>query len=143
MDNSNTSIIILILGGMILFNDVEGEYLFTGRLANQENSIDVDVIVMWNKNGDLLTYNTNIYYSSEEIVGASLYYLRNNEKQVILGNQLSSYDYSKRGANKREYGYDYIDNLLKRKDDLYFDLCRDSGCNDVFATIKLNFSVLH
>ncbi len=39
-------IIILILGGMILFNDVEGEYLFTGRLANQENSIDVDVIVM-------------------------------------------------------------------------------------------------
>ena len=136
-------IIIIILGGIILFNNVEGEYLFTGKFINEENNVDVDVIVMRNKNGNLLTYSTSIYYSNEEIIASRLYYLENNEKQIILGNSLNSYDYSKRNANKKEYGYDYINNLLDNPDNLYFDLCKDSECNDVFATIKLDYSILN
>lgn len=136
-------IIIIILGGIILFNNVEGEYLFTGKFINEENNVNVDVIVMRNKNGNLLTYSTSIYYSNEEIIASRLYYLENNEKQIILGNSLNSYDYSRRHANKKEYGYDYIDNLLDNQDNLYFDLCKDSECNDVFATIKLDYSILN
>ena len=61
-------IIIMILGGMILFNNVEGEYHFTGEFIDNENNINVDVFLMRNKNGNLLTYSTNIYYTEEDIV---------------------------------------------------------------------------
>ena len=135
-------IIIMILGGIILFNNVAGEYHFTGEFMNQENYIDVDVFLMRNKNGDLLTYSTNVSYSEREIVAAQLYYMENNEKHIILGNHLNSYNYSKRGANSSEYGYDYINNLLKNKDNLYFDLCSDSTCHNIFSTIKLNYNQL-
>ena len=69
-------IIIIILGGIILFNNVEGEYHFTGEFINSNNNIDIDVFLMRNKNGNLLTYNTNIHYSEEDIVAAQLYYLK-------------------------------------------------------------------
>ena len=53
------------------------------------------------------------------------------------------YDYSRKNANKKEYGYDYIDNLLENQDNLYFDLCRDSECNNIVTSIKLNYSTLN
>ena len=135
-------IIIIILGGTILFNNVEGEYHFTGEFIDNENNINVDVFLMRNKNGNLLTYSTNIYYSEEDIVAAQLYYLKDGEKEIILGNHLNSYNYSKRGANQKEYGYEYIDNLLNNENNLYFDLCSDTACDTIFETIKLNSSGL-
>lgn len=135
-------IIIIILGGIILFNNVEGEYHFTGEFINSNNNIDIDVFLMRNKNGNLLTYNTNIHYSEEDIVAAQLYYLKDGEKQIILGNHLNAYNYSKRGTNQKEYGYEYIDNLLNNENNLYFDLCSDTACDTIFETIKLNSSGL-
>ena len=136
-------IIIVILGSIILFSDVDKEYLFTGKYVNEENNVDVYIIIMQNNNGNLLTYSTNIHYTNDNIVAANLYYLQNDEKHIVLGNSLNMYDYSRKNANKKEYGYDYIDNLLENQDNLYFDLCRDSECNDIVTSIKLNYSTLN
>lgn len=136
-------IIIIILGSIIVFSNVNEEYLFTGEYINEENNIDVDIIIMRNNNGNLLTYSTNIYYTNDDIVAANLYYLQNDEKHIVLGNSLNMYDYSRKNANKKEYGYDYIDNLLENQDNLYFDLCRDSECNNIVTSIKLNSSTLN
>ncbi len=136
-------IILIILVGILYFGDRTGEYYFSGSLINEGDNIKIDVIVMQNNKGNLLTYSTNIYYASTNIVAARLFYYKNDEKNIILGNSLNSYDYSRKNENKSEYGYDYIDNLLENKNNLYFDLCLDSACENILETIKLDCSKLN
>jgi len=93
-------IILIILVGILYFGDRTGEYYFSGSLINEGDNIKIDVIVMQNNKGNLLTYSTNIYYASTNIVAARLFYYKNDEKNIILGNSLNSYDYSRKNENK-------------------------------------------
>ncbi len=135
-------IIILIISiALLLFNCKSGEYHFTGAIRDLENNIEVDVFIIQSNNGNLLTYSTTINYSEEEIVASRLYYEQEGKKIIALGNRLNSYNYSKKGQDKREYGYDYIDHLLKYP--LYFELCKDSQCEDIYKTVKLEYDKLY
>lgn len=135
-------IIILIISiVLLLFNNKNGEYHFTGEIFDEENNISVDVFIMQNNNGNLLTYSTSIHRSKEEIVASRLYYEQDGNKVITLGNGLNSYNYSKKGQDEKEYGYDYIDNILKYP--LYFELCKDSTCENVYKTIKLDYKQLN
>lgn len=135
-------IIILIISiAFLLFNNKNGEYHFTGEIFDEENNISVDVFIMQNNNGNLLTYSTSIHRSKEEIVASRLYYEQDGNKVITLGNGLNSYNYSKKGQDEKEYGYDYIDNILKYP--LYFELCKDSTCKNVYKTIKLDYKQLN
>lgn len=129
-------VILLIIVVYLLLNNKSGEYHFIGEIRDEETNISVDVFIMQNNNGNLLTYSTDIYSSKEKIVSARLCYDKDGEKTVALGNGLNSYNYSKEGQDKKEYGYDYIDDLLKYP--LHFELCKDSSCNEVYKTIELS-----
>lgn len=127
--------------GVAIYNgkNIDELYHFEGNIEEENTSIKADVFVARNKKGDLLNYSTTINYSKELIVGAQLYHLNNSKKEVILGNDLDMYLYSKKNENKKEYGYDYLDNLTEKSDDLYLDLCKDSYCEEIFETIKLSY----
>ncbi len=134
-------ILIVILVSSLYIGDTTGEYHFSGSLINENNNIKINVFVMRNSNGNLLNYFTDIHYSDQNIVAGRLFYYKNDEKNVILGNSLNSYDYSRKGENKKEYGEDYIDTMLNNT--LYFDLCLDTSCDNVYETIKLKYSKLN
>lgn len=137
------TILILVLGLSAFFNRRDGEYHISGTYSDDFNEIKVDAFLIQNKKGDFLIYNTNIYYANENIVASRMFYKVNDTMHVVLGNGLNSHDYSKKGENKREYGYDYIEEMFKNSDNLYFDLCTDNECNDIFTTIKLKFDTLN
>lgn len=134
-------VVVIAIGYIIVDSKRDIAYHFTGEYKGQYNDpeyLTVDVFVIRNGNGDLLTYNTNILYSETEIKGTRFYYLENDEKRILLGgSRLNLSDYSKKNANKREYGIDYFDIILDNTNNLYFDLCSDTECNDVSKTLKL------
>lgn len=129
-------VILLIIVVYLLLNNRSGEYHFIGEIRDEETNVSVDVFIMQNNNGNLLTYSTDIYSSKEEIVAARLCYDKDGEKNVALGNGLNSYNYSQKGKDKKEFGDDYIEDLLEYP--LYFELCKDSSCNEVYKTIELS-----
>ncbi len=133
--------LLIVLVCILYFGNIKGEYLFSGSLINETDNIKVNVFVMRNNNGNLLNYFTDINYTNENIVAGRLFYYKNKEKNVILGNSLNSYDYSRKKENKKEYGADYIDVMLENN--LYFDLCLDTSCDNVYETIKLKYSELN
>ncbi len=128
--------VLVILVGVLYFGDASLEYVYTGYINTVPNFIDVEVILMKNNNGGLLTYSTNIHNTDKKIVAGRLFYYVGEEKNVVLGNSLNIYDYYK----KDEEEYDTCDNVLEN--DMYFDLCLDEGCNEIFETIKLERSQL-
>ncbi len=128
--------VLVILVGVLYFGDASLEYVYTGYINTVPNFIDVEVILMKNNNGGLLTYSTNIHNTDKKIVAGRLFYYKGEEKNVVLGNSLNIYDYYK----KDEEEYDTCDNVLEN--DMYFDLCLDEGCNEIFETIKLERSQL-
>ncbi len=134
-------VLLIVLVSILYFGNTTGEHLFSGSLINETDNIKVNVFVMRNNNGNLLNYFTDIHYTNENIVAGRLFYYKNEEKNVILGNSLNSYDYSRKVENKKEYGEDYIDTMLNNT--LYFDLCLDTSCDNVYETIKLKYSELN
>ena len=134
------AIIATFLGMLLSPSHNNASYRFSGELEDGLNSIQVQVFLIQNNEGNLLNYYTDIYNSEEEIKGAQIYYLENEEKHTILGNSLNGYDLS---ANKSEYGYDYLDEVIANKDNLYFDLCNNTKCTTIFKTIKLEASKLY
>ncbi len=132
--------VLVILVGVLYFGDASLEYVYTGYINTVPNFIDVEVILMKNNHGNLLTYSTDIHNTDKKIVAGRLFYYKGEEKNVVLGNGLNYFEYSRKGEDKKEYGYDYIDNVLEN--DMYFDLCLDEGCNEIFETIKLERSQL-
>ncbi len=128
--------VLVILVGVLYFGDASLEYNYTGYIGTAPNFIDVEVILMKNNHGGLLTYSTDIHNTDQKIVAGRLFYYDGEEKNVVLGNSLTSYDYYK----KDEEDYDSCDNVLEN--DIYFDLCLDEGCNEIFETIKLERSQL-
>jgi len=132
--------VLVLLVGVLYFGDSSLEYVYEGWIENDPNYIQVEAIVMKNRHGNLLTYSAKVHSSDKKIVAGRLFYYDGEEKNVVLGNGLSSYDYEIRNVNKKEYGHDYIDDVLEKE--MYFDLCLDSDCNKVFETIKLKRSEL-
>ena len=128
--------LLIFLVSYLYFGDATDEHHYRKVLIDGEDYIVVNAFIMRNNHGDLLTYSTNIIGSKEEIASARLFYYNNGEKDIVLGNALNSYDYGRKNEYKREYGEDYIDTLLEN--DLYFDLCLDSYCDNIYKTIKLN-----
>ena len=133
-------IVIVCIGYIFLDSKRDVAYRFRGEYRTEPENISVDVFVMKNGKGDLLTYNTNIFYSETEIKGTLLYYLKNNEKQIFLGGSTLNSFYIT-GKNNPEYG-DYLNEILDNENNLYFDLCRDVECKDVLTTLKLEKSKL-
>lgn len=137
-------VILLSFVGIYYFGNTTGEHLFKGIYTDEFGTIRVDVVIMRNNNGNLLMYNTDVMrYSEEKVVSGRLIRYENNEKKVILGNNLGMYDYARKNENKKEYGEDYIDIILKNKNSLYFDLCFDHACENIFKTIQLDYSKLN
>ncbi len=134
-------VLLIVLVSILYFGNTTGEHLFSGSLINETDNIKVNVFVMQNNNGNLLNYFTDIHYTNENIVAGRLFYYKNEEKNVILGNSLNSYDYSRKNENKKEYEEDYVDTMLENN--LYFDLCLDTSCDNVYETIKLKYSELN
>lgn len=141
MKKSLVYVFLLIIAGLLMtililiFNNTSATYHFIGEAKNEDADISVDVFIIRNNQGDLLTYNTNISYSKEDIVSARLLYEKDGEKIVVLGNGLNSYNYSEKGYEKSEYGFNYIEKLLENP--LYFELCKDDSCDDIYETIEL------
>ncbi len=129
--------------GITIYNGRTKDELhhFEGSIKEEKTSVRVDVFIARNKKGDLLNYSTDIDYSKELIVGAQLYYLKNDEKEVILGNSLDSYRYSKKEANNKEEDDD-LNIMIENADKIYVDLCKDYDCNEIFKTVKLSYEEL-
>ena len=128
--------LLIFLVSFLYFGDTTGEYHYRKLLIEDTDCIEINAFIMRNNHGDLLTYTVDVDSSKEKIDGGYLFYYENGEKHTVLGNGLNMYDYARKNQNKREYGEDYIDTILKN--DLYFDLCLDSKCNDIYKTVKLN-----
>lgn len=130
-------ILVVVISVCYIFIDSKKDvgYHFKSVYYNDPESLTVNVFMMKNGKGDLITYSTNIYYMETEIKGTLLYYLKNDKKEIITGGSvLNSYFIDKR--NNIEYN-DYLNTILDNSDNLYFDLCRDTECKDVFKTLKL------
>ncbi len=129
-------VILIFLVSYLYFGDTTAAYHYRKLLIEETDCIEVNAFIMRNNHGDLLTYSVDILPSDEKIDGGYLFYYENGEKNIVLGTGLNMYDYARKNQNKREYGEDFVDTMLKH--DLYFDLCLDSECNDIYKTIKLN-----
>lgn len=128
-------VVIIAIGYIFVDSKKDVGYHFKSVYYNDPESLTVNVFMMKNSKGDLITYSTNIYYMETEIKGTLLYYLKNEKKEIIIGGGgLNSYFIDKN--NNIEYN-NYLNTILDNSDNLYFDLCRDSECKDVFKTLKL------
>ena len=71
------AIIATFLGMLLSPSHNNASYRFSGELEDGLNSIQVQVFLIQNNEGNLLNYYTDIYNSEEEIKGAQIYYLEN------------------------------------------------------------------
>lgn len=128
-------VVVIAMGYIIIDSKRNMVYHFKSVYYNDSESLNVDVFMIKNSKGDLITYSTNIHYMETEIKGTLLYYLKNEKKEIITGGSvLNSYFIDK--SNNIEYN-NYLNTILDNSDNLYFDLCRDSECKDVFRTLRL------
>lgn len=133
-------VLLVILVTILYFCNTSKNYHFVGSLKDETNDIKINVFITRNNTGDLINYYTDVYYTSENIVAGRLFYYKNKEKRIVLGNRLGMHDYSRKNENKKEYGEDFIDAMLNNN--IYFDLCLDDLCDNVYKTVELELSEL-
>lgn len=136
------TIVIIILVGVLIYNNRSDGYHLSSIVVNERDDIEVNAFIMTNNKNNLINYNVRVSKSTIDINMAELYYMENNNKHLILVSGLNGYQYEDRNYAKKEYGelVDSADNFIKHIDDVYVDLYQneeDFDNNKPYITIKL------